>query len=98
MRERSEIKPTVDLPLSAASEELNGFEIIAIEKQFGRDFADISAPLMLMGVVWAYRNRDGRSASWADVKKMTMRELGAFFEPEPGDPDSDAGKGSEVAG
>jgi hypothetical protein len=92
VRQRPEIKPSVDLPVSAAAEELTGFEMIAIEKRYGKDLSDLSAPKILMGTVWAYRNRDGERASWADVEAMTMRELAGFFEAEPADPDSDVGK------
>lgn len=79
--------------MSVAAEELTGFEIIAIEKQFGKDLADLSAPLVLIGMVWAFSNRDGKSASWADVKAMSVRQLNGFFEPEPVEPDGEQGKG-----
>lgn len=92
------IEPTLDLPLSAAVEELTGFEVIAIQKHFGTDMAELGAARLVIGVVWVYENRDGRKRDWASVKAMTLRELNGYFQPEPqeaveDEPRTDVGKG-----
>jgi hypothetical protein len=94
MRELEPVKPSVDLPMSMAAQELTGFEILAVEKRYRASFADLGPIKLLIGTVWAYANRDGQQRAWPDVEAMTMRELSGFFEPEPEDmtEDSDAGK------
>lgn len=90
---------TVDLPLSVAVEELTGFEVIAIQTHFHADFNDLGGVRSLLGTVWAYGNRDGKTLSWPVVKAMTLKQMNQIFAPEPGDtdpddPDTDMGKGS----
>jgi hypothetical protein len=87
-----------DLPLSAAIEELTGFEVIGIQTHFKTDFSELGAVRSLLGAVWAYGNRDGASMSWNAVKALTLKQLNGMFAPEPedtdpSDPDSDVGKG-----
>jgi hypothetical protein len=88
-----------DLPLSVAVEELTGFEVIAIQKHFGTDFAELGGVRSLLGAVWAYGNRDGQEMSWNAVKSLTLKQMNGMFAPEPidadtTDPDTDLGKGS----
>lgn len=102
MRDRPAIKPSIDLPLSAAAEELTGFEVLAIERQWGRPMHELGGYQLLAGTVWAYQNRQAQTG-WDAVKAMTMRELSGYFEPEPDDthdtePDTELGKGSTHAG
>jgi hypothetical protein len=84
-----------DLPLSAAVEELTGFEVIAIQTHFKTDFAELGGVRSLLGAVWAYGNRDGASMSWNVVKALTLKQMNGMFAPEPVEPDSDMGKDSE---
>lgn len=103
MRELEPIKPTLDLPMSVAVEELTGFEIIAIERHFKTKLDELGAIALLVGTVWAYETRAAGKASvpWPSVEGMTLRQLTGYFEPEPDDvmpddPDSDMGKGSTL--
>lgn len=75
--------PIVDVPLSEAVQELTGFEVIAVEAHFKRDFQDLGGFKTLLGTVWVYGNRDGRSMDWQTVKSMTLKQLNGFFVPEP---------------
>lgn len=93
MRHREPVKPSIDLPLSAALEELTGFECIGIRKRFGRDVTDLGVMEMLVAVVHAYENRDGQSVSWQAVEAKTVRELQGYFEQEPVEPENETGKG-----
>lgn len=91
--------PVVDLPLSAAVEELTGFEVIAVENHFRKDFQALGGMKTLIGAVWVYGNRDGRKMEWATAKGMTLKQMQCYFAPEPDDPieddpDSDMGKES----
>lgn len=85
------VTPTLDIPLSEAVEGLTGFEVIAVEKHFGRTLADLGAVLLVIGVVWAYENRENKT-DWSIVKARSLRELNGYFAPEPADPDDDTGK------
>lgn len=78
------------LPLSVAAEELTGFEVLAIQKAMGKAMEAFNGTELLLAVVWAFRSRTGET-SWADVKSMTVRALGAYFAPEP----KPAGDGDE---
>jgi len=83
----------VDIPLDDAVEELTGFEIIAISKRFDEHLSELDPLLTLIGTVWAFENRDGKSRSWNSVLAMTQRQIQDYFaDPNP-DPDSDQGKG-----
>jgi len=87
-----------DLPLSAAVEELTGFEVIAIQNHFKADFQELGGVRSLLGAVWAYGNRDGATLSWNAVKALTLKQMNDLFAPEPvdadpSDPDTDLGKG-----
>lgn len=75
--------PVVDLPLSVAVEELTGFEVIAVEKHFAKDFQDLGGFKTLLGTVWVYGNRDGRTMDWKAVKSMTLKQLNGYFVAEP---------------
>lgn len=91
--------PVVDLPLSVAVEELTGFEVIAVENHFRKDFHELGGMKTLIGTVWVYGNRNGNKLDWPVVKGMTLKQMRGFFAPEPEDPiedepDSDLGKES----
>lgn len=98
MRELEPIKPTLDLPMTIAVEELTGFEVMAIERHFKQKIDDLGAVRLMIGTVWAFESRTlGKPAPWAEVEHMSMRQLSGYFEPEPDDvmpddPDSDLGK------
>jgi hypothetical protein len=90
--------PMVDLPLSTAVEELTGFEVIAVQEYFKKDFSELGGVRSLLGAVWAYGNRGGQSMSWNAVKALTLKQMNGMFAPEPedadaSDPDTDLGKG-----
>lgn len=80
------------LPLDEAVESLTGFEVLDIEKHYGKSVDDIGAIALMYGVIHAYENRDGRKLSWAGVKAMTLKEARAYFADPVVDPDSDEGK------
>lgn len=87
------------MPLSVAVEEMTGFEVIAIESHFKRDFQDLGAMKTLIGAVWVYGNRNGQKMEWATAKGMTLKQMQNYFVPEPeeeieGEPNSDLGKES----
>lgn len=89
--------PVVDIPLSDAVQELNGFEALGIEARFKTKLEEMGGIGLTIGVVWAYENRDGKKRSWSSVQHMTFKELTRYFAPEPDDidesePDSDTGK------
>jgi hypothetical protein len=91
--------PVSDLPLSVAVEELTGFEVIAIQTHFRTDFSELGGVRSLLGAVWAYANRDGKTMSWNAVKALTLKQMNGMFAPEPNDadptdPDTDMGKAS----
>jgi len=95
--EREPIKPTLDVPLTHAVEELTGFESLQIERRFNKKLEELGGVGLTIGVVWAYENRDGQKRNWSSVENMTFRELTGYFAAEPEDvneaePDSEAGK------
>lgn len=91
---RPPVTPTLDLPLEDATQELTGFEALAIQKHFkATSLGEIGPFALTMGVVWAYENRREKT-EWATVQAMTLRELHGYFAPTPSDPDSDEGKDS----
>lgn len=83
-RERPEIKPSVDFPLSGCSEELTGFETIELEKRFGR-MDSWGTGTVLTAFVWAFEKRTNPQITIEDVKGRSTRELKGFFAPEPDD-------------
>jgi hypothetical protein len=85
--------PVVDIPFDVALEELNGFEVIAINKRFKAHLTDIDPLLAMMAVVWAFENRDGKTRSWESVQGMSQREISEYFADPTGDPDDEQGKG-----
>jgi hypothetical protein len=95
---RAPIEPAPEddkLTLGDAIKGMTGFEVLAIEKEFGKAFESLGGMQSLMGTVWAYENQGGKKATWADVKAMTVRQLGEYFaKSESADPTSDAGKES----
>lgn len=95
MRDIEDVKPTLDLPLSEAMNELTGFEIIAIEKHFGAPMENVAGTSLLIGAVWAFENRGAGTRSWADVKSMSMRQLNGYFEAEPVAPDDESELGKD---
>lgn len=95
--QRPKIEPTVDVPMSVATEEITGFEAIGIEKRFGRKLEELGGTSLMIGLVWVYENRTAKK-SWTAVEGMTLRELQGYFQPEPDDtdpedPDTEVGKG-----
>lgn len=100
MRELEPIKPTLDLPLSVAVEELTGFEVIAIERHYKMKLEELGGIRTLVGAVWAFEQRKSdKPVPWASIEALSMRQLGGYFEDEPDDvmpddPDSELGKAS----
>lgn len=90
--DRPAIKPTLDIPLKDALEELTGWEVLAIEKAKRKPIEELGSIGMTIAVVWAYMNRDGQKTSWADVEKMTLRELNGFFAAPSVEPEDEQGK------
>jgi hypothetical protein len=78
---REPIKPTVDFPLSEAADELTGFEIIAIEKHYGR-LDTLVLGQLTVGFVWAFENR-ATKRTWAEIEAWSMAALNGYFAPEP---------------
>lgn len=88
------VKSSVDFPLSQATEELTGFEMIAIEKRYGR-LDSVGLGQLTCGLVWAFENRTSKT-SWQEIEGRTQRELAGYFAPEPDEPiepDEDDPKG-----
>ena len=84
----SDEKATLDMPLEEAINDLTGFEVLAIEREFGDRMENLGGIRTLMGTIWAYENRDAKRP-WADVKAMTMKEMQAYFAKKSPDPESD---------
>ena len=91
----SDTKPTVDMPLDEALQDLTGFEVLGIESHYGQHLERLSGSQALIGAVWAYENRGAKTA-WNVIEKMTVRELGGYFGARDPGPDSDQGKGSST--
>jgi hypothetical protein len=94
---REPVKPTSELTLTDAVQELTGFEALLVERRFNKKLEELGGTSLTIGVVWAYENRDGNKRAWSSVENMSFRELTGYFTPEPEDPnetepDSDAGK------
>lgn len=85
--------PVVDLPLDEAIQELTGFEVLEIEKHFGRPMEQLGGTSLLIGAVVVFEKRAGRSPSWQVVKGRSMKQLSQFFADESVDPDDEQGKG-----
>lgn len=99
---REPIVPTHDVPLNEAADSITGFESLGIERHYGKPMEDLGGISLIMGVVWAYRNRLGQT-SWTAVESMTLAQLNGYFPPEPEDPDesepdSEMGKESTDGG
>lgn len=93
--------PVCELPLSTAVEELTGYELLKLEQHFKKEFSDLGATKVAMGVVWAYEcRRVERIIPWPDVEQMTLRQYGSYFAPEPEDPETadELGKEESVTG
>lgn len=92
--------PKCAVPMSVATEELTGFEVLGIEKHFGVSLDRIGTISLMIGVIWALESRAAsRPASWAAIKNMTIKDMSEYFPPEPDDampdePDSELGKAS----
>jgi hypothetical protein len=85
------LSPSTELTLADALDVMTGFEILAIQKQFGAALERISGTEALLGAVWAFENRREKTA-WSKVLGMSMKELNGYFsEPEP-DPEGEQGK------
>lgn len=84
------MEPVNDLPLSVASEEMTGYEVLKVQAHFKKDLADLGTAMLLIGVVWVYEcRRAEKIVPWSDVESMTLKQLSAYFAPEPDDPDAD---------
>jgi hypothetical protein len=82
---------SVDLAFAEAVDALKGFEVLGIQKHYGEQMEHLGGVKLLLGTVWAFRNRDEKT-DWSTVERMTIKEAHAFFaEPDP-DPESDQGK------
>ena len=79
-----DIKPTCQWPLLEAIEELTGCEIIAIEREFKCHVESLSQHQTIIGVVWAFENRE-HERTWAEIKSLRRKELTGYFQPEPKD-------------
>lgn len=84
-RKPEPITPTLDVPLSVAVEELTGYEILGVQKRFGKSMDAMGGAEILLGTVHAYENRGGKTASWQVIEGMTMRQLTGYFQTEPED-------------
>jgi hypothetical protein len=89
------VKPTpIDLPMEVASEELTGFDLIAVEKHWKSPFNSLDPMRMMMSVIYVHANRNGNTATWDDVQSMKLKEMSAFFAPKNAElADEDLGKG-----
>lgn len=85
--------------MSAATEELTGYEVLKIQAHFNRDLSDLGTARLLIGVVWAYecRRRD-KIAPWPEIEAMTLKSLSGYFAPEPKDPDAAEELGKDESG
>ncbi len=72
------VKPTIDMPLDEALQELTGFEVIGSQKHYGDQFEKLGGIRTLCAAVWAWENRTAK-VSWAAVEGRTLRELSGYF-------------------
>lgn len=95
------IESKVDVTLQEASELLTVGEVRVLEQHFGGSFGvpvvdgGMRPSDMAAGLVYAYSRRGDLAAnrtltSWADVDKMTLRQLNGYFAPDPIEVDEDA--------
>lgn len=87
-------QPVCEWPLSQALEELYGWEVLVIEKKFGKDVGNLPSVSLTMAVLWAMENRRRKATKaspfgWPDVEAMSLREMNAYF-PKPPNEDLDA--------
>ena len=76
------------LPLSEAAQGLTGYEVLAIQKAMAKNLEALSGSELLIAATWAYMARD-RKVEWAEVKSLTLKQLGAYFADEPEAPELD---------
>lgn len=96
-------EPVCDWPLAQALEELFGWEVLVIEKRFGKDIGNLPSVSLTMAVVWAMENRRRKADraplfSWPDVESWSLRQMNAYFpkppdEDDPDEPETELGKG-----
>lgn len=80
--------PVNELPMSVATEELTGYEVLKVQAHFKTDLSELGPARLLMAVIWVYEcRRLGKVIGWPDIEAMTIRQLGGYFAPEPSDPD-----------
>lgn len=84
--------PVVDIPIDLASEELTGFEVLAIGARFRAHLADLDPLVGLAAVVWCFENRDDKVTSWNTIAAWTQRQVADYFADPSEDPDDDQGK------
>jgi len=87
-----EVKPTADVPLEEAVQELTGFEVLGIQKRFGTDFEKLGGLQALIGTVWALENRQVKT-DWSTVERMTIKQLNGYFPEREPDPEGEQGEG-----
>lgn len=88
-----------------AMKSLNGFDEIAIEKAFGRDFDDLNGRATVRAVIFVLERRGGASDKDAKAHAMSipLGELDQCFEEtedevDEREPETDQGKGSSADG
>jgi hypothetical protein len=75
---RERPKPTLEVTLGEAVEDLTGIEVDTLERRYSKGLENWTAKQLLVGVVWSYENRTVKT-EWADVNARTMRELDGYF-------------------
>lgn len=81
----TDIKPSVDFPISEAAQELTGFETIALEKRLGKRLDALGLGELTVGLVWSFEKRTNPHVTWDEIGKRTQKELSGFFAPESDD-------------
>ena len=87
-----EVKPTAEVPLSEAIQDLTGFEVLGIQKRYGVEFEKLGGIQALMGTVWSLENRQVKT-DWSTIERMTLRQLNGYFPDKDPDPESEQGEG-----
>lgn len=105
---KTETKPSTDLTVNEFVESLTGHEEDAILQHFGADvLVLLSTRPMTCGrsLIYVDRKRQGddNNAAVAHAKGLPMRQVDAYFTPEPielddDEPESEPGKGDSRPG
>ena len=87
-----QIEPKLNMPMSEAMQRLTGYEMLKIKKQLKRTSIADGDPIETMyAVMWAFENRNAPT-TWDSVMALEMHEVQGYFQPEPADPDGEAGE------